>query len=134
MRAAVAALVALVRLVLGEHLERRQPHHVERADEVDVEDHLERLDRVRPAAGGDLDRDAGARAGHGDPQAAGRLGRPVDGGLDLVLLAHVAGDERDAELAGERLALLRVDVGDGDGRAEGVQPADGGFAQPGRTA
>ena len=45
------------------------------------------------------------------------LGRLVDRGLHLVLVAHVALDERDAELGGERLALLRVDVGDDDVRA-----------------
>ena len=43
-------------------------------------------------------------------------GRRVDGRLDLILVAHVALDERDAELGGERLALLRVDVGDDDVR------------------
>ena len=62
------------------------------------------------------------------------LGRLVDRGLDLILVAHVALDERDAELLGERLALLRVDVGDDDVRAVLVQPAGGGLAEARRAA
>src|SRR4051812_19485060 len=48
-----AALAVGVRLV-GEHLGRRKPQHVERADQVDPDEGLERLERMRAAAPGGL--------------------------------------------------------------------------------
>ena len=60
----------------------------------------------------------------------------VDRGGDLRLVGHVAGNERRAlsELARQRLALLRVQVGDRHRRAARVQRAGGRLAQPGRAS
>ena len=54
--------------------------------------------------------------------------------LDLVLLAHVAGREGGAQLVGQRLALLGVDVGDRQRGALRVQAPRGRLAQPGGAA
>ena len=69
-------------------------------------------------------------AAHADAQAALGLRGGLDRRLHLVLLAHVAGHERDAQLVGQRLALLRVDVGDRQRRALGAQAPRGRLAQP----
>src|SRR3954467_9122892 len=47
------------------------------------------------------------------PTAPGRAPR-LDRRADLILLTYVARNEPDAELVGERLPLLGVDVGDRD--------------------
>ena len=62
---------------------------------------------------------ADARALHRDPQPAGRLRRGIDGGLQLRRVRDVGGDEARAlaQLARQRLAARRVEVGDDDVRA-----------------
>jgi hypothetical protein len=47
-----------------------------------------------------------------DPQSAVSLGGVVDSGLDGLGVGHVGGDEVGADLAGQLLAALRVEVGD----------------------
>ena len=129
-----AALAVLGRLV-GDHRGGGVAQHVERADQVDLENRLERHQRVRALGAGELLRPAGARAADGDPQAALASARGLlHGRLDLALLAHVAGDELQAELGRERLALLGVDVGDRHDRALAVQGAHGRLAEPGGPA
>ena len=58
----------------------------------------------------------------------------LDGGLDLLGVGHVGGDEVGAELVGERLAALRVEVGDRDVGAGLVQRAGGRRAEARRPA
>ncbi len=62
---------------------------------------------------------------------AAELDRGVDGGLDLVGLGDVGRDELDgvAQLGGEGVALLGVDVGDRDAGALGPKEAAGRLAQ-----
>src|SRR3954454_6520009 len=55
----------------------------------------------------------------------------LDGPLALARLAHVAGREGGAELVGQRLALLGVDVGDRHRGALRMQAPSGRLAQPG---
>ena len=62
------------------------------------------------------------RSGPAAPAAA-------DGGLHRVLVADVAGDELQTQLAGQRAALVGVDVGDRDLRATLVQGAHGRLAE-----
>ena len=100
-----------------------QPQHVEGADQVDLDHVVEDLQVVRPLlAGGPLG-PADPRAADRDPQAALGLGGGVDRGLDRLGLHHVRLDEPSplAELGGERLALLGVQVGDHDRRAAVVK-------------
>jgi hypothetical protein len=95
---------------------------------------LERHERVRALGARDLLRPARARADDADAQPALAARGEVHRGLHLLLLAHVAGGEPRAELVGERLPLLRVDVRDGDRRAELVQPPGGRLPEARRPA
>ena len=81
-----------------EHGGGGEAQHVERADEVDVDDRPEGVQRERAAAADDAAgrRDAGAV--DGDAQLAERRGA-LDRGLHLRLVAHVGGDEVGAALA-----------------------------------
>jgi hypothetical protein len=129
------ALALVVGLVAG-HLRRGEAQRVERADQVDADDDLERLELVGAALADRPLGPADARAVHRDAQLARQLGGGVDGGLDLVGLRHVGLDELDAgaQLGGQRVALLGVDVGDGDLGALGVQAPRGRLTQPGGAA
>src|SRR5919201_1345670 len=89
---------------------------------------------MRTAGASDLHRDPRPGAADADAQAAVDRRCLVDRRLYLLLLAHVAGDEAGAELGGERLAVLDVDVGD---RQLGALPAEAPrrrLAQPRRSA
>ena len=101
-----AALAVLERLV-GDHCRGGEAQHVEGADQVDRDDRLERHQRVRALGARDLLRPAGAGAADGDPQTALGLGGLLDGGLHLLLVAHVAGNELEAQLGGQRLRPSR---------------------------
>ncbi len=125
--AALAAGVGLVRV----HRRGGEAQHVEGADQVDLDDVREELEVVRPVLRRGALRPADARAADRDPQAAAGLGGGVDGGRDLLGLGHVTSTKRArvAELGDERLALLRVQVGDHHRRAARVQRADRRRAQ-----
>ena len=124
-----SALAALVELVLL-HPRGGVAHHVERADQVDLDHALERVEVVGPVLVHGALGPADARAADGDPQVAGLAGGG-HGGLHLVGVGDVAELEArpPAELLGERVALLLVEVGDGHVRAPGVQEAGGGGAE-----
>ena len=85
-----------------------------------------------PLRAGHLLRPPGPRAADGDAQAAVSLGRGLDGGLDLILLAHVARGEPRAELLGDRQAAIGVDVGDRDLGAR-ARPAPARWPRPAPT-
>jgi hypothetical protein len=125
-----APLALVVGLVVG-HLRGREAQRVERPDQVDPDDDLEGLRLMRAALGDRALGPADARAVDRDPQAVAVLGRRRDRRLDLVGLGHVGRDEAGgvAQLGGERLALLGVDVGDGDAGALGLQAAARRLAQ-----
>ena len=70
-----AALALGVGLV-AEHRRGGEPQHVERADQVHVDDGLERVEAVRPALASRALRPADPRAADRDPQLARGLRRP----------------------------------------------------------
>ncbi len=113
----------------ADHRRGREAQHVEGADQVDLDDRLERHQRVRTLGAGDLLRPAGAGTADRDAQPAVGFGGLGYRRLHLCLVAHVAGDELQPELARERLALLGVDVGDRDDRPALVQRTHGRLAQ-----
>ena len=123
------AAVAVDRLVLRHRL-GGEAKHVERADEVDVDDRLVLLECVHALAAQDAARRGHAGAGHGDAQFT-ELGGGGDGGLNLSLVAHVGGDEAGAlaQLCGECFALRRGQVDDDDARSGVVQAAGGGLPE-----
>ena len=131
-----AALARVALRIVGEHGRGGEAEHVEGADQVDPDDGLEGHEVVRPAAAGDLLSPARAGAAHADAQPAAGLRGLLGRGLDLVLVADVGVHEGRAvaELVGQRLPALVVDVGDGHARAAVVQPADGRLAEPRRPA
>ena len=129
------ATIAVERLV-REHRGRRDAQHVEGPDEVDVDDDLERLERVGAVLGGRALGPADAGAVDRDPQRPG-LGGGGDGGPRSVsgLVTSISTNcARLAELGDQRVALLRVEVGDGDVGAGGVQAPGGGGAETGGSA
>ncbi len=128
------AALAVLERVVGQHGVGREAQDVEGPDQVDGDDDGEGLERVGPARAGDLLGESGAGAVHADAQRGVGLGGGRDGGLDLVLLAHVTGREGGAQLVGQRLALLGVDVGDRHRGALRVQAPRGRLAQPGGAA
>jgi hypothetical protein len=79
---------------------------------------------VRPLLAGRALGPADSRAVDADPQAAVGLARRAHRRLDRVGVGDVRLDEPRAvaELSGERLALLGVEVRDHDVRAAGVEP------------
>ena len=91
-----AALAAVVGLV-GEHRRGREPQHVERADQVDADDGLERLERVRAAAPGGLLGPADAGAADADAQ---RRPAACDRRLDLAASVTSVWTNCRAELRG----------------------------------
>jgi hypothetical protein len=72
---------------------------------------------VRALLAGDPLRPADPGAADGDAQALTGPGRALDRGPDRILVGDVGCDEGGADLRGERLAPLRVQVGDHDLRA-----------------
>ena len=120
-----------MRLVLGDALSR-QPQHVERADQVDLDDLLEGVQREGPVLAQRLGRIADTGAVDVDAQRAHRLG-------DVERLAHrgLVGDVGLDELGpitelGDGLFTSQVDHDDGRPRVE--QSLRGRQAQPGGTA
>jgi len=97
-----------------------QPDHVERADQVDVDDLLERLQRERPVLGHGLDRVADAGTVHRDPQRAQRLRRVQRRG-DVLLAGDVGSGEHHPlpQLRGHRLTVRRRQVDDHGAAARG---------------
>src|SRR5699024_10893963 len=65
-----------------------------------------------------------------DPLLAVGGARPGKGGIDLFLRGHVNCAEDAAKLLRQCLALLGIDVKQGDFRAGGGQAARGGSAEP----
>ncbi len=128
------AALAVLQWLVGQHGVRGEAQDVEGPDQVDGDDDREGLERVGPARAGDLLREPGARGVDADAQGGVGLDGGLDGRLDLVLLAHVAGRERGAQLVGQGLALLDVDVGDRHRGALRVQAPRGRLAQPGGAA
>ncbi len=120
---------AVLQRLRGDHRCGSEAQHVEGADQVDLDGGLKRQQRVRAARARKLLGPADAGAAHGDAQPAIRRRGLLYGRLHLALLAHVAGYELDAELGGERGALLGVDVGDRDDRALLVQASHGSLAE-----
>ena len=126
-----AALLA-ERLGLGDPL-GGQPQHVERADQVDLDDLLERVERERAVLAQRLDRVADARAVDVDAQRAERLG-DVERLADRGLVGDVGGGELRAvaELAEPSSSPLRSMT---DHAGAGVEQALGGRqAQAGRAS
>ncbi len=123
-------VVGLVRV----HARRREPQHVEGADQVDLDDLAERLEVVRRAVS--VDRAFGptdARAV--DARAQRRdLGRGGDRRGDLGLVGDIGLGERAVQLLGDDLALGHVAVDDHDVGALGGEPPSRGFAHPGGAA
>ena len=126
-----AALAALVGLV-GEHRRGGQPQHVERADQVDRDHLLERLERVRPALARGLLGPADAGAADGDPQRPRRRRPPP---ATCVGVGDVAGDEaprRARPPAPRPVSALRSAIV--TSRAGRAQAPRGGRAEPGGAA
>jgi len=71
----------------------RQPDHVERADQVDLDDLAEQLERVRPVLADDLGRGADARAIDHDPERLTGRARHIKGCAHCISVDHVGGCE-----------------------------------------
>ena len=109
-----------------------QPQHVEGADQVDLDDLLEAVERERAVLAQRLDRVADARAVDVDAQRAQRLG-DVEGLGDGVGVGDVGLDELGAIAEfGDRVVALEVDDHHRCARVE--QALGGGQAEAGRTA
>ena len=127
------AALALDRVGLRDAL-GRQAEHVERADEIDVDDPLELREREGALLADRLDGVADAGAVHRDPQRAERLGdveRLGDGGL----VGDVGADEADAvaEFLGDGLTVRGRQVDDDDLGPVVQQGLDGGETEAGGT-
>ena len=129
-----APLASLVRLVVH-HRGGGQPQDVEGADQVDLDHVVEELQVVGPLPSRRALCPADSRAADRDPQPALGARRRLDRRLYRLRLDHVCLDEAGAlaELGGELLALLRVQVAEDDARPGAVQRAGGGRPQPRRA-
>ena len=123
----------LVHRVERGHRRGRHPDHIERADEVDLDDLAERRQRHRRAVLADHPGgrpDAGAADHH--PQRP-EPGRQVHRGRDGVRIGDVRRRELAAEPAGDRLAVGAGQVEHHHPRAEVGQPLGGRPPEPGRA-
>ena len=120
------------------HRRRREPHQVEHADQVDLDDVVEEVragagplagDPLRPADPGAADRDP-------QPAIAGELDCGVDGGLDRASSVTFASRKRARSPSSSASAspFSRVQVRDHDAGAGTVQAPDGGLAEAGGPA
>ena len=125
------ALVVVRERLGGRHRGRGQAHDVERPDQVDADDEVERVPVVRRVVAVDHPaRPAHARAAHRDAQ-----GRALSGDLYRGLHLFDVGHVRDrvpratSELSRQRLRPRLVAVDDGHRRARLGERADGGLPQ-----
>src|SRR6185436_8929860 len=130
-----AALTRRRRLVVH-HRGGREPRHVERSDQVGLDDARELVERHRPVAADDPRRGADA----GGVDEAGEGAELLDGGgdglLDVGLARDVGADEARArpEPRGRRPARGLVDVGDDHAAAGRDDHFSGGAPETRRTA
>ena len=112
----------------------RDADHVEGADEVDRDDLLEHTEVVWiafPVDGALRPADTGA-VGHQTKRPVG--GRGFDGRLHRLGVGDIGVHVRGPEVGGHGLALLVLEIGDGDRRAERGQVAGGRLAESGGAA
>ena len=125
--------LAVVERLGGGHISGGQAQQIEAADQVDLDDLCEVVERHRPAAPDDAlgRRDAGAV--DQDSRRAMSLAGLPDSGLGRIGAGHVAGDAKPANLRRDRGRLVAVEVEYADLGAGLGQVARGLFAQS-RTA
>ncbi len=108
------------------HVGGREPHHVEAADQVDVDDAAELVERMRPVAADDVRADADAGAIDQEarrPLRRARLGHRL---LAALGIGDVAAQRDAADLGRHLLGVLLVDVEHGDlGARLGQRPRRG---------
>jgi hypothetical protein len=127
-----AALAGRLGLVPAHRL-RGEADHVEAADQVDVDRLGERGERMRAFLADGLDAEGDAGAIHQADQLA-EPERGGDGGLAVGFLRDVAAHEAAADLGRDRLAPIRLQVGDHDlGAVLGEHPRRA-FAEAGSAA
>ena len=127
------AAVVVHRLGLG-HRRRGLGEHVERPDQVHVDDEGELVERERVVLAIDgTPGEAEPRRVHQRSQRT-HVGRGGDRFLGVLDLGDVALHEEAVELGGQRLALLFLEVGDHDTRSRFGEKASRGFADSRRTA
>ena len=128
-----AAAVVVDRVGLG-HRSSRAGQHVERADQVDPDHELERVQVERLVVA--VDRATGVPDAGGVDERTKRthLRGGGDRSIGVVGGRHITLDEEATELRGDGLTLLLVEVGDDDTGAGGGQLAGRGLADAGGTS
>src|SRR5262249_43743876 len=115
------------RRLVGRHRRRGEPDHVERADEVDLDDALEGLERERlPVLADDEPRAADAGAVDDAVQGAEVVDSGLDRAPDARLVEHVRLDDA--------AALTGLQVGDEHVRPPTSEEGGSGGAEPGPAA
>ncbi len=123
-----AALAGCERFQLR-HFRGRQPQHVERADQIDLDHSVEIGERHRALAADHPLGDADAGAIHQHPRRAMGLRRRDDGGLGGGRVGDIA-DHRDAlDLSRNAFGERGIEIAHGNPRALRCEPACGRGAQ-----
>ena len=117
--------------LVAEHRRRGEAQHVERADQVDLDDGLERVGGVRPALTRRLLRPADAGAADGDPQA---VRRPPPRRPPARSWSRRTGRTRPSSSAASASPRSALRSAIGDVRAAGSQSPSGGRSQSRRAA